>query len=264
MRPSDVSTMTSTVSVESSARLLRAKKRTVGCSRPTQTTGEVARGAGRQLHRLGVARAAHLEGLVLRNHRGTAAELPLRAAGLEAAAGSEPVVGLVAPGSERLGGGLRGAIGGRRDQQRRRWRPARPRRVRRSRLRRRKGCGEVGCSCSSPSGIRARFATDIRPFGGQRPSIGQTSIRATARAADKTRSDADFRRPPIGAHPCRGRAPRGLRQNLLRAPRWTRARRRGRERRGLPRGGRGHGGAHPVGARVRPGRSRLRCSPPTP
>ena len=34
--------MTSTVSVESSARLLRAKKRTVGCSRPTQMTGEVA------------------------------------------------------------------------------------------------------------------------------------------------------------------------------------------------------------------------------
>jgi hypothetical protein len=40
--PREVSTITSTVMVERSARLFLAKKRSVGCSRPTQTTGDVA------------------------------------------------------------------------------------------------------------------------------------------------------------------------------------------------------------------------------
>ena len=38
--------MTSTDRVESSARLFFAKKRSVGCSRPTQITGEVALAPG--------------------------------------------------------------------------------------------------------------------------------------------------------------------------------------------------------------------------
>ena len=46
MRPSEVSKITSTVSVESSPRLSFVNSRAVGCSRPTHMTGEVADAPG--------------------------------------------------------------------------------------------------------------------------------------------------------------------------------------------------------------------------
>ena len=97
----------------------------------------------------------------------------------------------------------------------------------------------------SPSGIKTRFATDIRPFGGA-TSVHRTNVHKEPRPdwPISRSSHADFRRLPIRAHPCRGRAPRVLGPNLPRAPARTRARRRGGERRCLPRGGRAHGGSH--------------------
>jgi hypothetical protein len=49
VRPSEVSVMTSTLRVESSARSFLAKKRIDGCSRPTQMVGDVALAPGGSL-----------------------------------------------------------------------------------------------------------------------------------------------------------------------------------------------------------------------
>ena len=208
--------MTSTESVDSSALVVAREEAKRGVLESDADHGRRRAGAGRQLQRLRVAGAAHLPGLVPVDHR-CAAQLPRPLARLEGATRREVVVGRVAPRGERLAGGLRRAVGRRRDQEPGVGARRARRRVRRSRARRRERSGGLGSSCietAASSALSLRTSVHAR---WECPSIEQTSIRRIGHLADRASSDAHLRGPPTRAHPCRGAAPRVLGPRLPQA-----------------------------------------------
>src|SRR5215211_2865291 len=235
--PREVSVMTSTLSVESSARSFFAKNRIVGCSRPTQIVGEVARAPGGSFsERVWPAPATFHGSLPL------AIEAPPDSDQDGVSASNDPpgarLYGEVSPQRANgcdVGWGVQSGADFTRTPA-----LALVALIARVRTASEPAMKRLRSPLCMPqlSGVGRPFATDIRPKAWA-TSVHRTDVHKAQRPdADKSHSHADLRRSPLRPHARRRGATPVVGPGLPRAAPRPRARGRGADGCGIP-GGRG-------------------------